>query len=109
MDAASSVGLRLHGAVVGWVITHRVAPLLVRYTACFVREDLQAQGALFPLLVASIDTLMGTGTTCTFVTSSQFPRMVRFTQRRLAPFVSYCGETRGVTKVLGPPAPEEAA
>jgi hypothetical protein len=86
--------------VVGWVITHRVAPLLVRYTACFVREDLQAQGALFPLLVASIEGIMGTGTSCTFVTSSQFPRMVRFTQRRLAPFVSYCGETRGVTKRL---------
>lgn len=109
VDAASSVGLRLHGDVVGWVITHRVAPLLVRYTACFVREDLQAQGALFPLLVASIQNIMGTGTACTFVTSNQFPRMVRFTQRRLAPFISYCGETRGVTKGLGPPAPGEGA
>lgn len=109
VDAASSVGLRLHGDVVGWVITHRVAPLLVRYTACFVREDLQAQGALFPLLVASITNIVGTGVTCTFVTSNQFPRMVRFTQRRLAPFISYCGETRGVTKRLeGAAAPEGA-
>lgn len=100
VDPASSVGLRLAGEVAGWVITHRVAPLLVRYTACFVREDLQGQGALFPLLVASINGLMGTGTSCTFVTSNQFPRMVRFTQRRLAPFITYCGETRGVTKPL---------
>ena len=109
VDAASSFGLRLYGEVAGWVLTHRVAPLLVRYTACFVREDLQAQGALFPVLVASIERLMGTGATCTFVTSSQFPRMVRFTQRRLAPFVSYSGETRGVTKRLDAAPPAEGA
>lgn len=100
VDPPSSVGLRLRGEVAGWVITHRVAPQLVRYTACFVRDELQNQGALFPLLVASLNGIMGTGATCTFVTSNQFPRMVRWTQRRLAPFVTYCGETRGVTKPL---------
>jgi hypothetical protein len=109
VDAVSSVGLRLQGEVAGWVLTHRVAPLLVRYTSCFVREDLQSQGALFPLLVASITAIMGTGATCTFVTSNQFPRMVRWTQRRLAPFITYCGETRGVTKALAGPAAGEGA
>ncbi len=100
VDAVSSVGLRKQGAVVGWVITHRVPPNLVRYTSCFVRADLQRWGLMLPLLVASVDRLMGTGVLCTFVTTSQFPHMVAFTHRRLAPFVSYCGETRGVSKAL---------
>lgn len=100
VDPISSVGLRVHGDVAGWVLTHRVAPLLVRYTACFVRADLQRRGGMFPILVASLERLMGSGVTCTFVTTNAFPEMVRFTYRRLGPFVSYCGETRGVTKHL---------
>jgi GNAT superfamily N-acetyltransferase len=101
-DVVSSVGLHKQGDVVGWVITHRVPPNLVRYTSCFVRADLQRWGLMLPLLVASVDRLMGTGALCTFVTTSQFPHMVAFTHRRLGPFVSYCGETRGVSKTLVP-------
>jgi hypothetical protein len=106
-DRLSSVGMRLGGCVVGWVLTHRAAPDLVRFTACFVRADLQRRGGLFPLLVASIDRLLGTGVTCTFVTTDRFPAMVRFTRRRLAPFVTYCGESRGVSKRLIVPAPQQ--
>ena len=102
VDAVSSVGLRKQGAVVGWVITHRVPPNLVRYTSCFVRADLQRWGLMLPLLVASVDRLLGTGVLCTFVTTSQFPHMVAFTHRRLGPFVTYCGETRGASKALVP-------
>lgn len=108
-DPVTSVGLRRGDEVVGWVITHRLAPRFVRYTNCFVRAELQWRGALFPMLVASATPLLGTGTECTFVTTAQFPEMVRLTQRRFAPFVTYCGETRGVSKRLRPlpasPAP----
>jgi peptidoglycan pentaglycine glycine transferase (the first glycine) len=102
-DQVSSVGMRLDGRVVGWILNHRVAPNLVRFTACFVRADLQRRGGMFPLLVASLERLMGTGAVCTFVTTNQFPEMVSFTHRRLGPFVSYCGETRGVSKALAQP------
>jgi len=100
VDAVSSVGLRAGGQVAGWVLTHRVPPNLIRYTSCFVRADLQRWGLMLPLIVASADRLMGTGVRCTFVTSSQFPEMVAFAHRRLAPLVSYCGASMGVTKTL---------
>ena len=99
-DATSSVGLRKRGEVVGWIITHRIPPNIVRYTSCFVRADLQRWGLMLPLLVASIRPLLGTDARCTFVTTDQFPEMVTFTHRRIGPFVSYCGETRGVSKSL---------
>jgi lipid II:glycine glycyltransferase (peptidoglycan interpeptide bridge formation enzyme) len=37
---------------------------------------------------------------CTFVTSGQFGNMMPFVLKRVAPFVGFCGETRGVSKAL---------
>jgi hypothetical protein len=99
-DTVSSVGLRKSGEVVGWVINHRVRPDLVAFTTSFVRYDLQRRGAIFPLYVASLERLRGTGVMCSLVTSSQFESMRQFVLRRCAPFVTFCGETRGVSKRL---------
>lgn len=103
-DELSSVGLRKGGEVVGWVINHRIAPDMVRFTISFVRTDLARRGGIFPLYVASLERLRSTGATCTFVTAAQFERMNRFVLRRCAPFVRFCGETRGVSKELAPTA-----
>jgi hypothetical protein len=100
LDEVSSVGLRKSGEVVGWVINHRMSSDLVSFTVSFIREDLARRGAIFSLYVASIERLAGTGVTCSYVTDASFERMVRFTLRRSAPFVSFCGETRGVSKEL---------
>jgi hypothetical protein len=107
-DEVSSVGLRKAGEVVGWVINHRIAPDLVRFTVSFVRGDLARRGGIFPLYVASLERLRGTGVTCTFVTASQFESMAQFVLRRCAPFISFCGETRGASKDLfrDPPSVE---
>jgi GNAT superfamily N-acetyltransferase len=99
-DRVSSVGLRKSGEIVGWVINHRMTPDLVSFTISFMRPDLARRGAIFGLYVASLKRLQGTGVTCTYVTDATFESMVRFTLRRVAPFVSFCGETRGVTKEL---------
>jgi GNAT superfamily N-acetyltransferase len=99
-DDVSSVGLRKDGEVIGWVINHRIAPDMVRFTISFVRTDLARRGGIFPLYVASLERLKGTGATCTFVTAAHFESMNRFVLRRCAPFVSFCGETRGVSKEL---------
>jgi GNAT superfamily N-acetyltransferase len=103
-DPQSSVGMRRDGAVVGWVINHRIAPNMVRFTVSFIRGDLARRGGIFPLYVASLERLRGTGATCTFVTASQFESMTKFVIKRCAPFVSFVGETRGVTKDLTPPS-----
>jgi GNAT superfamily N-acetyltransferase len=99
-DPVSSVGLRRAGKVVGWVINHRIAAGMVRFTISFVRRDLARRGGIFPLYVASLERLKGTGVTCTFVTASNFESMNRFVLRRCAPFISFSGETRGVSKDL---------
>jgi len=100
-DPISSVGLRMpNGEVVGWVINHRIAPEAVRYTVSFIREDLARRGGIFCLYVASIERLEGTGIYGTFVTAAQFPAMQKFVLRRCAPYISFGGETRGVSKTL---------
>jgi GNAT superfamily N-acetyltransferase len=107
-DPVSSVGMRKDGQVVGWVINHPIGPKLLCFTTSFMRRDLARRGAIFSLYVASLERLKGTGVTCTFVTSSQYQSMVRFVLRRCAPYISFCGETRGVSKALvdiaAPPA-----
>jgi len=99
-DPISSMGMRVGGEIVGWAINHRVAPDFVRFTASFVRRDLAARGAMFPLYAASIDALRGTGVTCSTVIPARFDRLIEFAQRRCAPFARFCGESRIVTKNL---------
>jgi hypothetical protein len=104
-DPVSSVGMRKDGKVVGWVINHPIAPKMLCFTTSFMRRDLARRGAIFPLYVASLERLKGTGTICTFVTSAEFASIVRFVLRRCAPYISFCGETRGVSKALSSTAP----
>ncbi len=101
----SSVGLRKDGQIVGWVINHQMTPTLVAFTVSYMRPDLARRGAIFSLYVESLERLQGTGMTCTYVTDASFESMARFTLRRVAPYVGFCGETRGVTKELGAASP----
>ncbi len=102
IDALSSVGLRRKGEVVGWVINHRMKPDLVAFTISYMRPDLARRGAIFPLYVSSLKRLEGTGALCSFVTDADFPDMMRFVLRHVAPYVRYCGETLGVSKAIAP-------
>lgn len=99
-DVVSSVGMRKDGKVVGWVINHPIATNMICFTTSFMRRDLARRGAIFPLYVASLERLKGSGVTCTFVTASHFESMVNFVLKRCASFISFCGETRGVSKAL---------
>ena len=99
-DPISSVGMRVNGEVLGWVINHRAPPNFVVFTTAFVRKDFQRIGALFKLLVHSIVNIQNQGLCITFVTSSMYPRMQTFTLTRIGPYGDFCGETRGVSKRL---------
>ena len=100
-DPASSVGMRKDGEIVGWAINHRLTPGLVTFTTAFMRADLARRGASFPLYVASLMPLMGSGLNCVFMTdATDFAAMARFMLRRGAPFAGFTGETRGVSKRL---------
>lgn len=100
-DQLSSFGMRKDGEVVGWVINHRLSPLVVTFSIAFMRSDLARRGASFALYVASLEALMGTGVLCSFVTNAiDFPDMARFMLRRGTPFAEFAGETLGVRKAL---------
>ncbi|MCU0242798.1 MAG: GNAT family N-acetyltransferase [Vicinamibacteria bacterium] len=100
-DPVSSIGLRYRGEVVGWVINHRVADDVVRFTCSFMRKDLSRRARILPLYSASIERLRGQGCRlCTFVTPVIYKGMVDFVRQRCAPYVGFVGETRGTSKTL---------
>jgi GNAT superfamily N-acetyltransferase len=98
-DPVSSVGMRKDGEIVGWVISHRMSPGVLTFTTAFMRTDLARRGASFPLYVATLESLMGSGVTCVLMTDpTDFPQMAQFILRHCSPLAPYTGETRGVIK-----------
>jgi GNAT superfamily N-acetyltransferase len=51
-EPLNSLGLRKEGRVVGWMVTHRVGPGLIRYSSLFVREE--ERGAGLQMLAESV-------------------------------------------------------
>ena len=91
----SSAGARYRGRVVGWVITHRAAFDVVRFTCSFMREDLRRCGHSLPLYAAVLEGLRRSPCRfCSFVTPFSYPSMVKFIRRRLTPISDFVGETR---------------
>jgi GNAT superfamily N-acetyltransferase len=100
-DPISSLGLRYGGAVVGWVINHRISEDCVRFTCSFMRRDLSRRGRILPLYTESILRLSAAGIKeCTLVTPLEYGEMAEFLRRRCASAVHYFGETRGSLKRL---------
>jgi GNAT superfamily N-acetyltransferase len=100
-DPISSLGLRYEGAVVGWVINHRISEGCVRFTCSFMRSDLSRRGRMLPLYTESIERLAAAGVgECTLVTPLEYAEMAEFLRRRCASAVHYFGETRGSAKEL---------
>lgn len=87
VDVTTSVGVRCDGRIVAWMLTHRVAPDLVRYSRLFVAA---AHRARLPGLVLVAEAIRRQ-------TAADVPRgtlsvrpendaMLRVIQRRLAPY-----------------------
>lgn len=54
VEPCNSLGLRLAGEVVGWMVTHRVAPQVVRFTALYIREPWRRTELSFALLAEAL-------------------------------------------------------
>ena len=101
LEPLNSIGLRYQGQVVGWVITHRLAPDTIRYTCSFVRRDLQKMGRIIPLYVRAIKLQEKAGIpngiwTVPFIYTS----MVNFVQKRMAPYMISIEESKTSLKSL---------
>ncbi|MBO9540561.1 GNAT family N-acetyltransferase [bacterium] len=90
LEPLNSLGLRYRGQVVGWLITHRIAPDTIRYTSLFVREELQALGRAIPLVARAIRLQLedGGANKGTFAVLVQNRAMANFIHRRLAPHLA---------------------
>ncbi len=101
-ETCSSLGMRLDGAVVGWVINHAVSAETVRFTCSFIRRDLQRRGRLVAAYSESFRCLRETAfRRCMFAVPMDKPEMVRFVERRCAPWGGRLTESRGSGKALG--------
>ena len=103
LEPLNSLGLRYQGQVVGWMITHRLAPDTIRYTCSFVREDLQKMGRISPLYVNAIQAQnqmnIAKGIwTVPFCHAS----MVQFVKKRMASYMNELEETRSSYQRLEP-------
>ncbi|MGH7338202.1 MAG: GNAT family N-acetyltransferase, partial [Myxococcota bacterium] len=100
-DELSSIGARYKGEVVGWVINHALGPDAVRFTCSFLRKDISRRGRIVPLYRESLARLVEAGCQrCSLVTPVEYPNMVRFNSRWIAPFAEFGGETRGARTPL---------
>lgn len=99
----NSVGLRLGGEVVGWVLTQKIGASLYRYSCSFVREDLQRRMRVVPLYEAAIRRQVdayGVDTVGIWTVPVRHAAMARFARRRMAPHLLSLQETLGSTKSL---------
>ena len=91
IEPLNSLGMRKKGEIVGWLITHRVSPEALKYSALFIRPDLQFSGYSIRLLIDSINLQRPKEATIRWtlvpvnlqeIDSSWY----RFVKRRLAPY-----------------------
>jgi len=87
-DPLCSVGIRHDGQVVGWMLTHRVRPGLMRYSRLFVRPGHRARVCGVVLIAAAIRRQprveIEGGMFC--VSAANLP-MLRIVARRIAPYI----------------------
>lgn len=102
IEFMNSFGVRHKGEIIGWSLTHRVAPDAIRYSSLFVRQKYQKMGRAVPVLAESIKRQIASPVPyCTFSVAKENPAMLKFVQRRLLPYLTYCSEGRWVIKILG--------
>lgn len=89
IESINSLGLRHHGEIVGWLITHRTAPDTVQYTAHFVRRDLQRLGRGLPLIAEALRRQIASGVPKGLCQVEAKRRsMLDYIQRRFDPYVT---------------------
>lgn len=101
IEPLNSLGLCHNGEVIGWMITHRVAPNTIRYSSLFVRKKYQKLGRGISLLAASIklqiDSEIENGT---FSVAADNEPMLSFLNRHLRPYLTGIGSSRIAVKLL---------
>jgi GNAT superfamily N-acetyltransferase len=99
LEPLTSLGLRYqdhnHDRVVGWVITHRIAPDTIRYSTMYVEPPFQRLGRGVSLFVEAIkrqiDSPIPRGK---YAVAKENVLMISFVQRHAKPYLTFLSESR---------------
>jgi hypothetical protein len=101
LEPLNSLGLRYQGQVVGWMITHRVAPDTIQYTSLFIQQEFQQLGRTIALIAEAIKRQIAGGVPYgIFMIDVENKTMVKFFRRRLQPYMTSLTEARCSRKNL---------
>ena len=101
-EPENSLGLRHHGQIVGWLITHRVSSTMIRYHSMFIRPEVRPHGCALPMIAEAIDRqarYRGLDSFGAFCVALDNRPMVKFV-RHLTPHLLSVRESRGSHKRL---------
>ena len=101
-DEESSFGLRFQGDVVGWAVNHKLSSDTIRFTCSYLREDLQTLGRLVEVYAQSIDRILRHThyDYAVFTVPVEYPAMIRFAERHLAPYAVGTKRSFGSVKAM---------
>ena len=96
-EPKTSVALRVNGVISGWLLTHAIKGNL-RLTCLFIKQNFRGSGGMLLLLDAVIARMPEAGFSVSIwsILSSNND-MVDFVYKRVQPYTTFSGETRGVT------------
>jgi GNAT superfamily N-acetyltransferase len=104
IEPVSSLGLRYHGEIAGWCVSHRVRSDTIRYSRLFVRRELQGLARAVPLLARSIYCHEHTEVDkAIFDVAAQNTLMLRFVERRMKPYLKSMYWSLQSTKIFADP------
>jgi GNAT superfamily N-acetyltransferase len=99
-EPVTSIALKYRNMVVGWCVTHKMGEVL-RFTCSFIRRDLARLGMGLIIFNEAIKRMPAIGvTTGMFGIPLHHSGFASFARRRLRPYCTFFGETRGVIKSL---------
>ena len=101
IEWSNSLGLRFHDEVVGWMITHRVAPDVIQYTSLFVSPEHRLLAGGMPLIIEAVRRHEATDVNrAIFQVQSQNQALIKFVDRRLKHLLATDAERLQSTKEL---------
>ena len=102
LETFNSFGLRYQNEVVGWILTHRLAPDTIRYTCAYIRPDLQKLARIIYLYQKSIKlhTTRSDIPHGIWTVPFKFKSHVRFILKRFGPYMDSIEESRESSKSL---------
>lgn len=102
IEPATSIGVRYKGEVVGWSITHRVAPDTIQNTAAFFREDIRGTGLAISVAAEAARRRIAAKIPKTiFMIDAKNEHALNIFNEHIRPYVESIAEARFIHKMIG--------